>query len=66
MPKLVNRAETCEVCGRDLPESEWCKHCGHDNHKVVLTGRACKRIRNEIKADQAAKGQLWKTDSKEA
>lgn len=52
MPKLVNRAETCECCGRDLPESEWCQHCGYDNHKIVLGGYACKRIRNEIEAEQ--------------
>lgn len=60
MPKLVRKAETCEVCGRDLPVSEICEYCGHDNHQLVLGGYACKRIRNEIEADRAAKGQLWK------
>lgn len=55
MPKLIRKAETCESCGRDLPNGEICEHCGHDNHQVVLGGWACKRIRNEIEADQAAK-----------
>ncbi len=64
MPKLVRKAESCEICGRDLPDSEWCKHCNHDNHQVVLGGWACKRIRNEIAEDRAVKG-LWKTENKD-
>lgn len=58
MPKLKfeNKAETCECCGRDLPVLEICKHCGHDNHQLILSGRACKRIRKEIEAEQALKG----------
>lgn len=48
------KAETCECCGRDLSETEWCQYCGHDNHKLMLSGRACKRIRNEIDAQRSA------------
>ncbi len=59
MPKLIRKAESCESCGRDLPETEICQYCGHDNHQVVLGGWACKRIRNEIEEDRAVKG-LWK------
>jgi hypothetical protein len=50
------KAETCECCGRDLPESEICQYCGHDNHKLMLSGRACKRIRKEIEIERASKG----------
>lgn len=46
------KAETCEICGRDLPDSEWCDFCGHNNHKPQLSGWALKRIRNEIKDEQ--------------
>ncbi len=50
--KLVRKAETCESCGRDLPESEICQYCGHDNHRLMLSGRACQRIRKEIKENR--------------
>ncbi len=65
MPKLVRKAESCENCGRDLPEMEICQYCGHDNHQLFLSGRACKRIRKEIEADRpvnVTKTPLWKTD----
>lgn len=69
MPKLVRKAESCESCGRDLPESEICKHCGHDNHQLFLSGKACKRIRNEIEADKivdTTPTPLWKLENKDA
>lgn len=50
------KSETCECCGRDLPESEICQYCGHDNHRLMLSGRACKRIRKEIEIERASKG----------
>jgi len=53
----MGRAETCKSCGRDLPDSEWCQYCGHDNHNKKLGGWTCKRIRNEIKAERATKGE---------
>ncbi len=65
MPKLIRKAETCESCGRDLPESEICQYCGHDNHQAVLSGWAVKRIRNEIEADRTVKG-LWKVNGKDS
>ena len=49
------KAETCEGCGRDLPESEICEHCGHNNHKLRLTFRAQKRIKSEIEAERIEK-----------
>lgn len=52
----MEKVETCECCGRDLPESEICKYCGHNNHKLMLSGRACKRIRKEIERERIAKG----------
>jgi len=55
---MMPKAETCECCGRDLPESEICQYCGHDNHRLKLSGQACKRIRNEIEAERAVKGVL--------
>ena len=45
---MRNKAESCESCGRDLPVMEICEYCGHDNHKLHLSGRACNRIRKEI------------------
>ena len=51
------KAETCEYCGRDLPDSEICEHCGHDNHRLQLSGRACKRIRKEISEDRLKLGE---------
>ena len=45
------KAETCENCGRDLPDGETCEHCGHDNHKLKLGGRARKRILREMESD---------------
>ncbi len=62
MPKLIRRAESCENCGRDLPISEICQYCGHDNHQLVLGGYACKRIHNEIEVERAAKGELWQSE----
>ncbi len=50
--KKKMKAETCECCGRDLPEGEICTFCGHDNHKLKLSGYACKRIRREIKEER--------------
>lgn len=44
MPK----AESCECCGRDLPDSEICGYCGYDNHQLKLSGAAQKRIHKEI------------------
>ena len=49
------KAETCESCGRDLPTTEICQYCGHDNHKLVLSSRACKRIRKEIEVERGGK-----------
>ena len=49
------RAETCEYCGRDLPSSEWCSFCWHDNHKLQVSGTAIKRIHKEIKCEQDLK-----------
>jgi len=46
------KAETCENCGRDLPVLEQCKHCGHDNHRLKVSGYAKVRIRKEIKSEQ--------------
>ncbi len=42
------KIEICEACGRDLPNSERCEFCGHNNHKLKLSGRATQRIRREI------------------
>jgi len=44
----MSKAETCECCGRDLPEGEVCSHCEHDNHKLQLSGRARKRSLGEM------------------
>ena len=52
MPKLTRKTETCESCGRDLPESEICQYCGYNNHQIALGGWACKRIKNEIEAER--------------
>ncbi len=49
---MIMKAETCEQCGRDLPESEICTYCGHDNHRKKLGGWTIKRIRNEMKAEK--------------
>lgn len=54
----MDKVETCECCGRDLPVSEWCEHCGHDNHKMQVSGWACKRIKREIEAERSLKGVL--------
>ncbi len=51
------KAETCENCGRDLPVSEFCGHCGHDNRKLQLSGWACKRIKNDIAKDRLERGE---------
>lgn len=51
--KARHKAETCECCGRDLPVVEICEHCGHDNHKLQLGGRAIKRIRKDIEAERS-------------
>ena len=49
---LPTRSETCESCGRDLPDSEYCEFCGHNNHRTLLSGGACKRIKEEIEAEK--------------
>ena len=49
------KAETCECCGRDLPETEVCENCGHDNHRLKLSRHACLRIRKEILAEKENK-----------
>ena len=49
------KAESCEGCGRDLPITEYCQYCGHDNHKLKLSNWARKRIRKEIEIEQARK-----------
>ena len=49
---MRKKAETCEGCGRDLPDSEWCDFCGHNNHKIQLSGWARKRISREIEAER--------------
>lgn len=48
--------ETCEYCGRDLPDSEICGHCGFDNHKLKISGHACVRIRKEIEREKIERG----------
>ncbi len=53
----MSKAETCENCGRDLPEIEICEHCGHDNHKSKPTGWGNKRIRREIKTERIERGE---------
>jgi len=53
MPVTKIKVETCECCGRDLPESEICEYCGFNNHRLhKLSGWSYKRIRKEIKAEQ--------------
>ncbi len=49
---MAEKAETCEQCGRDLPESEICTHCGHDNHRRHLGGPVVKQIRREVEAEK--------------
>lgn len=44
----MRKTETCECCGRDLPEGEVCDYCGHNNHKLQLSYRARKRILGEM------------------
>ena len=50
------KKETCENCGRDLPDSEWCEHCSHHTHKLHLSGRAYKRMNKEIEAERIERG----------
>lgn len=52
----MKKAETCECCGRDLPETEICYYCGHDNHKLRLAGGAIRRIRGEIEEERKNRG----------
>ncbi len=50
---MSKKAETCECCGRNLPESEICGFCGHDNHRVQVSGWAVQRIHKEIEKERA-------------
>lgn len=47
-----SKADSCENCGRDLPNAERCEYCGHDNHITRITGGSAKRIRREIREDR--------------
>lgn len=49
------KSEACENCGRDLPKSEICEYCGHNNHRLKLSGPACRRIRKEIELERTQK-----------
>lgn len=51
----ISRAETCENCGRDLPVSEWCEFCNHDNHKTKMVLRAKRRVRREVELERIEK-----------
>lgn len=48
----MEKVETCENCGRDLPESEFCEHCGYDNRRLKLTGMRQRKIRLEIERER--------------
>lgn len=56
----MSKAETCENCGRDLPETEVCEHCGHNNHWLQLAGSARKRILKEMEIERIQKQPVTK------
>lgn len=49
----MEKVETCELCGRDLPDSEICEYCGFNNHRKSPNNIwASKRIKREMATDR--------------
>jgi hypothetical protein len=52
------KVETCECCGRDLPDNIICEYCGYNNYTPTPVGWGKKRIKRQMKADRIANEQI--------